>query len=121
MYSAKMLIKILLSREAFASMSLAVGMRTVDSVLRAAVLAMNLSLMSEEAARICEARKIFTSFGRTAIRAFVLVHVLAAGRMWLALNFADSGGGGGRSGFTYFHSHLREKARTSSLQSSRGQ
>lgn len=114
-----MLIKILLSREAFASMSLAVGMRTVDSVLRAAVLAMNLSLMSEEAPRVREARKIFTSFGRAAIRAFVLVHVLATGRMWLALNFAESGGRG--MGFTYFHSHLRENARTSSLQSSRGQ
>lgn len=79
MYSTKMLIKILLSRKAFASMSLAVGMRTVDSVFGAAVLAMNLPLMSEEAARIRKAGKIFTSFGWAAIRAFVLVHVLATG------------------------------------------
>lgn len=55
MYPTKMLIKILLSREAFASMSLAVRMRTVDSVFGAAVLAMNLSLMSKEAARVCKA------------------------------------------------------------------
>lgn len=90
-----MLIKILLSRKAFASMSLAVGMRTVDSVLRAAVLAVNLPLMSEEAARVCKARKIFTSFSRAAIRAFVLVHVLAAGCIRLALNLADGGEEGG--------------------------
>lgn len=78
MYSTKMLIKILLSREAFASMSLAVGMWAVDCVLGPAVLAMNLSLMSEEAARVSKTRKIFASFGWAAIRALVLVHVLAA-------------------------------------------
>jgi hypothetical protein len=92
MYSAKMLIKIFLSRETLAGMSLAVGMRTVDSILRAAVLAMNFPLMSEEAARVCEAREIFTPFGRATIRAFVLVHVLATRGKWLALNLADSGG-----------------------------
>jgi hypothetical protein len=92
MYSTKMLIKILLSRKALAGMSFAVWVRAVDSVLGTAVLAMDFPLMSEEAAGVCKAGKVFTSFGRAAVRAFVLVHMFAENV--LAWSARYSGGGG---------------------------
>lgn len=75
-HSPKMLVKILLSREALASVPLAVGMRAVDGLLGPAVLPMNLSLVSEKPARVGETGQILASLGWAAIGAFVLVHVL---------------------------------------------
>lgn len=78
-HSTKMLVEVLLPREALARVALAVGMRAVDSLLGAAVLAVDFTLVAKQAARVCEAGQVFAAVSLAAVWSLVLIHVLAVG------------------------------------------
>jgi hypothetical protein len=109
--AAEMLVKVLLSREALAGMALAVRMGAFDRVLRSAVFAVDLALVSKKATRICEPGKTLATGDDAAIWALVLVHMFTVIMLVVDNNSRDVVS-------TYFHSHRRWKALTSSLQSS---
>jgi hypothetical protein len=74
-YAAEMLVKVLLSREALAGMALAVRMGAFDRVLRSAVFAVDLALVSKKTTRVCEPGKTLAAGDDAAIWALVLVHM----------------------------------------------
>lgn len=76
-HAPQMLGQVLLAREALAAMALAVGMRAMEWILRAAVLAMDLTLVSQETAGVRKSRELLTALGGAFVGTVVLVHVLA--------------------------------------------
>lgn len=73
--ATKMLVKVLLSREAFAGMALAVWMGAFDCVLRSTIFAVNFAFVSKKATGVCEPRKTLAAGDNAAIWALVLVHM----------------------------------------------
>lgn len=77
MHSSKVLVEILLPREALPSMSLAVWMRTHHLCLGTAVFAVDFSFVPQQSTRIRESLQFGTLWMRTAIWPVMLVHVFA--------------------------------------------
>jgi hypothetical protein len=73
--AAKVLIKVLLSREALACMTLAIRMGALDCVLGSAVFAVDFAFVSKKATRVCEPGEALASGDNAPIWAFVLVHM----------------------------------------------
>jgi hypothetical protein len=71
----QVLVEILLSREALASVALAVDVGAVELLSRAAVLVVHLALVAEKATRIREARQLLAPFSWALVWAVVLVHM----------------------------------------------
>jgi hypothetical protein len=71
----QVLVQILLSREALASVALAVDVGAVELLSRATVLVVHLALVAEKATRIREARQLLAPFSWALVWAVVLVHM----------------------------------------------
>ncbi len=81
MNSAKMLIQVLLTGEAFAGMTFAVWMRAVDGVLWPAVFSVDLALVTEQATRVGKPRKVLAASYEASVGSFVLVHMFTTLRL----------------------------------------
>ncbi len=75
-YTAKMLVQVLLARESLAREPLAVWMWAIQLFARTPMKIMYFSLMSQQSARVCKSGKLLASFRGTFVWPVVLVHML---------------------------------------------
>ena len=76
--ASEMLVEIFLSRETLPGMALAIRVWAIQLLSGTAMLVMNLSFVSQETARVGEARQLLAAVCRTLVWSVMLVHVLAA-------------------------------------------
>jgi hypothetical protein len=75
MHASEMLIEVFLTREAFSSVALAIGMGAVELLSRTTVFVMDFSFVSQETARVCKSRELLAAVGRALVGSVVLVHM----------------------------------------------
>lgn len=75
--TSEMFVQVLQSRETFAVVALAVRVWTVQGVLRAAVFAVDFTLVSQKTPRVRKPWQLLASLNSAFVRAIVFVHVLA--------------------------------------------
>jgi hypothetical protein len=102
-HTAKVFIQILLSREAFAGMPLALRDCASELLLGATVLAVDLALVAQQSSRVSEALKFSALSLWATVRTIVLVHVFATEQL-VRIDTID-----GKLVWSYLHSHFRSK------------
>lgn len=77
MHAAQVLVQVFLAREAFSVMALAVHVRAVELLSRTAMFVVDLTLVAQEAAGVCEAWEFRTARDGAFVGTVVLIHVLS--------------------------------------------
>lgn len=120
-----MFVQVLHAREALALVALAVSVRALQRVARAAVFAVDLALVPQEPAGVRKPGELLALRCRALVRPVVLVHVFAVWGELVSAGLWEVGWGGlgwrdvmgWKEGFvTYPHSHFRGKVLTRSVQ-----